>query len=447
MTAPQRFGAYHRISRLNGRDLDADSTVTDKDAFERMDGWAASRGLPKPTRYLDADVSGSTMERPELDRLLADLKAGVIDGIVVAQVDRLSRADVGDALAVVKQVLDIAPQGLVILDLGIDPSTEFGEFGLTILLGLGRMQWRRYKRQWTTAQDRATKRGVWIGPAPLGYTRTADGTLRLDRRTAPVVRDAFKIAAADGLHAAARHLEARAPSKRWRKSDVRRVLSNRAYLGEHHAGGAGHDPITTPSLFAAAQTLPQARRSNGDYPLSGIAVCEDGQPMVGALQTVRGTAYRRMRTGDGTCSISADKLELHVRSRVAERLGNARFLKLIEPVGKDKAEAALASAEASLLAHIDKVPPTSAGYGPGVVKWEAAIDAARAELHAVAETSARREQLPIADQLDDPEQLLRAVRAGVVSIVVRAGRGSVDDRVDVRFVGDDLDDRVGMLAA
>ena len=70
-------------------------------------------------------------------------------------------------------------------------------------------------------------------------------------------------------------------------------------------------------------------------------------------------------------------------------------------------------------------------------KWEATIEPARAELREVAESSARREQLPAADQLDDPGQLLRAVRAGVLSIVVRGGRGTVDDRVDVRFVGDE----------
>jgi DNA invertase Pin-like site-specific DNA recombinase len=45
-------------------------------------------------------VSGSKMSRPELDRMLDDLNAGRIDGIAVAQVDRLSRASVADALKV-----------------------------------------------------------------------------------------------------------------------------------------------------------------------------------------------------------------------------------------------------------------------------------------------------------------------------------------------------------
>lgn len=51
----------------------------------------------------------------------------------------------GEALAVIKEMNEIAPGQLAILDLGIDPATEFGEFGLTILLALARMQWRRYQ--------------------------------------------------------------------------------------------------------------------------------------------------------------------------------------------------------------------------------------------------------------------------------------------------------------
>src|SRR4051812_13242208 len=217
-TNAKRYGAYHRISRMNGRDLDADTTVSDKDAFDQIDAWAKMRGTKIEDRYLDTDQSGSKLSRPELDRMLADLDAGRIDGIIVAQVDRLSRADVGDALTTVKRIVgddEAHPRPLVLLDLGIDPSTEFGEFGLTILLGLARMQWRRYKRQWSSAQKRAVKRGVWIGPAPLGYVRTESGVLEVDPATGTVIRDAYLIAARDGLHAAGAHLAQHLPAMRW----------------------------------------------------------------------------------------------------------------------------------------------------------------------------------------------------------------------------------------
>ena len=463
---PKRFGAYHRISKLNGRDLADETTMTDKVAFEQMDAWATMRRLPKPDRYLDADVSGSKLSRPELDRMLDDLRAGVIDGIVVAQVDRLSRADVGDALAVVKQILDVAPHGLVILDLGIDPSTEFGEFGLTILLGLSRMQWRRYQRQWSTSQTRAVEeRGAWIGPSPLGYLKSVvghtkagkpiHGPLELDPATWRIVRDAFRLAATDDLYAAMALLKDKLPAKTWRKSDVRRVLRNRAYLGEHHGDGAAHPAIVDFDTWTEAQTAPRARRSNGDYVLSGIASCQCGAPLVGALQSVHGRTYRRYRCSAPACrggsSISAEKLETYIRSQLAAKLGDRRFRISLAPVGLDDARDALSLAETERKRYaVDLAAREALGddaWLAGARARTAAVEAAQEAYQLIAGQSARSEVLPAASELDDDEQLLRAVRAAVVSISVRPGRGDVADRVGLVLVGDDLDDRAAMLAA
>ena len=45
-----------------------------------------------PTVYEDAGLSGGTLERPGLQRLLADIDAGLVDfQIVVYKVDRLTR--------------------------------------------------------------------------------------------------------------------------------------------------------------------------------------------------------------------------------------------------------------------------------------------------------------------------------------------------------------------
>jgi site-specific DNA recombinase len=463
-----RYGAYHRISRLNGRDLEDETTITDKDAFERIDGWAASKGLAKPERYLDADVSGSKMSRPELDRMLDDLRAGRIDGIAVAQVDRLSRASVADALKVVAEVTDIAPQGLVILDLGIDPTTEFGEFGLTILLALARMQWRRYKRQWTTAQTRALARGAWIGPDPLGYRKAVIGhtkkgkpiygPLEPDDDTGPIITRAFDIAAGDGLHAACAYLAEQVPERRWRTSDARRILSMPVYLGEVVYGTLppvkAHPPLTTLATWETAQTEPHGRRTNGNYPLSGIATCQCGAAMVGALQTVREKTYRRYRCSSPGCrggsSIGADRLEGYVRDVVRaelERHGAGAFAALTH--GEvHAAERALAEAEAERTSFARDVAFLRA-LGPEAARANAealgaVVEQARETYQALASQATRAAQVPASSELDDPVKLLRAVAAGVESIAVRPGRGSVEDRVRIRF--HDLDDAAGVFA-
>lgn len=465
--AARRFGAYHRISRLNGRDLDSENTISDKDAWERIDGWATMRGVDIVERYLDTDVSGSKMKRPELDRMLADLEAGVIDGIVVAQVDRLSRADVGDALTVIKKIVgdeETPKHPLALLDLGIDPATEFGEFGLTILLGLARMQWRRYKRTWSTAQKRAVKRGLWIGPAPLGYRATKvrnpktdkleNGPLEPDPKTQPIVREAFQIAASEGLHAAMAYLQQKVPDRTWRTAETRRLLSARAYLGEVVLGELrnpkAHQPLVTPAIWQAAQTKPRSRRTNGDYPLSGIATCGAcGEGLNGQLQTVEGRQYRRYRCSNPACgggsSISADKLEVHVRETLANWLGNKRFVGRRSANRVDDAQQVLENAQAELQRYMADLETRALvghqAWQHGAQARSEAVEAAREHFGVVAGQTARVSVLPAAHELEDPEMLLAAIRAMVAEIVVARGRGRIDERVSIRAVPvNDLED-------
>src|SRR5436309_1806016 len=48
--------------------------------------------LRVPDRYDDGGISGATLERPALKRLLADIEAQRVDVVVVYKIDRLSRA-------------------------------------------------------------------------------------------------------------------------------------------------------------------------------------------------------------------------------------------------------------------------------------------------------------------------------------------------------------------
>jgi DNA invertase Pin-like site-specific DNA recombinase len=466
-----RMGAYHRVSDANGRDREADNVMTERDAFEQMEAWAKFRGNTIAKRYCDWDKTGSKMSRPGLDAMLADLDAGVIDGIVVAQVDRLSRADVGDALSVVRQIAgedEERPRPLVLLDLGLDPTTEVGELALTMLLAFARMQWRRYKRTWNTAQSRAIKRGVWIGQAPFGYRHTvADhdrngrpitGPLEPVPATADVVREAFRIGATDGLHAVMAYLKREAPERRWRTDEARKLLRCRAYLGELVGGEPGpHKPLTTPDLFAAAQTKPQSRRSNGDYPLSGLALCGGcGGEMKGGLQTLptrpngQPRQYRRMRCADcNRCSINADNFETYVREYIRPWLADDEFV--LQFVGGDlrSAEAELEQAKAERKRF---AKDTRARRLMGDEDWYAALEQYGTEVvdaqHRYDEIATRNAQvsvLPGPDQLDTDSGLIRAVNIIVDSIVVTPGRGTLTDRIAIDFA--DGDDDAGVLAA
>jgi len=88
-----RCAVYTRKSSEEGLDMEFNSVDAQRESCEayiasqRAEGWVLV-----PDRYDDGGVSGGTLERPALRRLLADIEAGLIDVIVVYKIDRLSRA-------------------------------------------------------------------------------------------------------------------------------------------------------------------------------------------------------------------------------------------------------------------------------------------------------------------------------------------------------------------
>ena len=90
--ATVRCSIYTRKSSEEGLEQDFNSLQAQREACEayiasqKHEGW-----IVLPTFYDDGGVSGATLERPALQRLLADVEVGRIDTIVVYKVDRLTR--------------------------------------------------------------------------------------------------------------------------------------------------------------------------------------------------------------------------------------------------------------------------------------------------------------------------------------------------------------------
>src|ERR1700747_1447697 len=91
--ATLRCAIYTRVSTDQGLDQDFNSLDTQYEAAsayirsQAHAGWTLIRA-----RYDDGGYSGGSTDRPALQRLLFDLKAGKIDVIVVYKVDRLTRS-------------------------------------------------------------------------------------------------------------------------------------------------------------------------------------------------------------------------------------------------------------------------------------------------------------------------------------------------------------------
>src|SRR5215216_6806385 len=90
---PLRCAIYTRVSTEHGLEQEFNSLENQREASEAYvksqahEGWRALSA-----RYDDGGFSGGSMDRPSLQRLLADIRAGLIDVVVVYKVDRLTRS-------------------------------------------------------------------------------------------------------------------------------------------------------------------------------------------------------------------------------------------------------------------------------------------------------------------------------------------------------------------
>src|SRR5215208_7061321 len=88
-----RCAIYTRKSTEHNLDLEFNSLDAQREACEAYIKSQAHEGWRLvPDRYEDGGLSGASLDRPALQKLLSDIDAGSIDVVVVYKVDRLTRS-------------------------------------------------------------------------------------------------------------------------------------------------------------------------------------------------------------------------------------------------------------------------------------------------------------------------------------------------------------------
>ena len=142
-------------------------------------------------RYDDGGISGGTLERPALRRLLADIEAGRVDLVVVYKIDRLTRS-LMDFSKLVER-FDKSNCSFVSVTQAFNTSTSMGRLTLNVLLSFA-----QFEREVTAERIRdkiaaSKKKGMWMGGIPpIGYT-TKDKELIVDPKGSKIVNRIFAI--------------------------------------------------------------------------------------------------------------------------------------------------------------------------------------------------------------------------------------------------------------
>jgi site-specific DNA recombinase len=266
-----RCAIYTRVSTDQGLEQDFNSLDAQYDASQayirsqQHAGWTLLRA-----KYDDGGFSGGNTDRPALQRLLGDVRAGKIDVIVVYKVDRLTRS-----LADFAKLVDLFDQhnvSFVSVTQQFNTTTSMGRLTLNVLLSFA-----QFEREVTSERIRdkisASKRkGLWVGgTAPLGYD-TKGRKITVNEAEAERVRIIFRSYLKVGsLNLLMAELRRRGIVTKVRtlktgetvggipftRGSLAHLLRNRFYIGEVAFKGEvlrGEQPaIVDQDLFAAVQ--------------------------------------------------------------------------------------------------------------------------------------------------------------------------------------------------
>lgn len=336
-------GIYCRLSSEDGPDHESMSIANQRDMlsdYVKRQGWTIGEV------YVDDGWSGTNFQRPDFQRMIADVEAGKINMVVVKDLSRLGRNYIlcGQYTEIYFPERNIR---FIAVNDGVDTLNDAGSMDITPFKHiLNDMYARDISTKIKSSLHSKAKRGEYLGAFdPYGYIRDPKDKHKLlvNEETAPVVRRIFEMCAGgmgsrsiattlnnEGILSPSEYIrfkkhdpEKDGPFVRkrfWGQTYIRTILQNEMFIGSMVQGRQytpsyrtkkrvkqeredwivvpnTHEAIVSKELFEQAQKSLHSRRiePHKDSPhhvdpdvFSGLFRCE-----------ACGTAMRKHRTGNG----------------------------------------------------------------------------------------------------------------------------------------------------
>ena len=279
---------------------------------QKHEGWSVL-----PTLYDDGGYSGGTLDRPALQRLLADIADAKVDVVVVYKIDRLTRSLFDFAKIV--EAFDARGVSFVSITQQFNTTTSMGRLTLNVLLSFAQFEREVAGERIRDKIAASKKKGMWMGGLPpLGYD-VRDRKLVVNQEEAKTVLHIFRrYVELRSVRALKVELDAAGiRSKRRTFADgtvygghklsrgaLYLMLQNRIYRGEiTHKGNAypgEHKAIVDKALWDKVQAVLAENRvdrttgADAKYPslLAGLAFDDSGERLTPTHAVKKGTRYR-----------------------------------------------------------------------------------------------------------------------------------------------------------
>lgn len=232
---------------------------------ERLRAYCQARGWDIAGTYRDDGHSGRNIRRPAYQKMMVERESW--DTILVLKMDRIHR----NSRHFMEMMEDLGKAGkdFVSATESLDTTTAMGRFVMDIIQRIAQLESEQIGERvyMGMSQKAKTGPGVLGFPAPLGYEVRA-GSLQINDREAPIVRDIFERArAGKTMEEIAKELDTRGVrTKRdrgWTAVKVYRILHNPVYAGhlrwDRIGRKAEHEPIISVETFNTVQKAIRSR--------------------------------------------------------------------------------------------------------------------------------------------------------------------------------------------
>lgn len=225
-----RCGIYVRVStddqRDNGYSIDSQLRMIkeycEKNEYDIVDV------------YNDAGHSGKDLMRPEMQRLLKDIKSKKIDKLISIKVDRLTRNNYDGFW-----LLNYCEEHDVKIELILEPydvSTANGEMIFGMNLVFGQRERKEIGARTKRAMEEMTLERIHPSKAPYGYIRNKEtGHLEVEPIEAEVVKEIFELCkqgnSTRGIATIMKDNNAYLKQGKWKSDRVYKILTNSIYIG------------------------------------------------------------------------------------------------------------------------------------------------------------------------------------------------------------------------
>lgn len=242
----EQYAKYLRKSRFD-RDyanMSVEETLKRHEAI--LDRVASDRGYYIAKTYYEV-VSGESIDaRPEIQRLLEEVNAGLYTGVLVVDLERLARGN-GSDQAYISQVFQFSNTKIITPQKTYDPCNEFDEEYFEFGLFMSRREYKTITRRLIRGRDSSASEGKYLGSiAPYGYRRVKlpgekGYTLEPDPDEAPVLKKIFELFLNhNGTKLIANYLNDHGIPTRhgdlWSYCTITNMITNPVYIGKIRRG-------------------------------------------------------------------------------------------------------------------------------------------------------------------------------------------------------------------